>query len=105
MCFFNPSITETFGNVTLEAMACGVPVVAARATGATTLVKDGETGALVEPGNMGAFADAIQRYIEDPALRRAHGEAGEARSKLFDWDAINRQMADTYVRLVEAKAG
>jgi phosphatidylinositol alpha 1,6-mannosyltransferase len=31
--FFNPSITETFGNVTLEAMACGVPVVAARATG------------------------------------------------------------------------
>lgn len=101
--FFNPSITETFGNVTLEAMACGVPVVAARATGATTLVKDGETGTLVEPGNIMAFADAIQRYIEDPELRRAHGEAGEARSKLFDWDAINRQMADTYLRLVEAR--
>lgn len=101
--FFNPSITETFGNVTLEAMACGVPVVAARATGATTLVKDGETGVLVEPGNIAAFADAIQRYVEDPALRRAHGAAGEARSKTFDWDAINRSVADTYLRLIEKK--
>lgn len=101
--FFNPSITETFGNVTLEAMACGVPVVAARATGATTLVKDGATGLLVEPGNIEAFADAIQRYVENPALRRAHGDAGEARSKTFDWDTINRGMADTYLRLVRAR--
>ncbi len=101
--FFNPSITETFGNVTLEAMACGVPVVAARATGSTTLVQDGETGTLVEPGDITAFADAIQRYIEDAALRAAHGAAGEARSKSFDWGTINRQMADTYLRLVEAR--
>lgn len=101
--FFNPSVTETFGNVTLEAMACGVPVVAARATGATTLVKDGETGVLVEPGNISAYADALQRYVEDPALRHAHGEAGEARAKTFDWDTINRGMADTYLRLVEAR--
>lgn len=42
--FFNPSITETFGNVTLEAMACGLPVVAAGATGSTSLVDDGTTG-------------------------------------------------------------
>jgi phosphatidylinositol alpha 1,6-mannosyltransferase len=101
--FFNPSITETFGNVTLEAMACGVPVVAACATGSTTLVRDGETGTLVEPGNISAFADAIQRYVEDPALRAAHGAAGEARSKTFDWDTINRGMAETYLRLVEAR--
>ncbi len=103
--FFNPSVTETFGNVTLEAMACGVPVVAARATGATTLVRDGETGTLVEPGDIAAFADAIQRYVENPALRAAHGAAGEARSMLFDWDEINRGMADTYLRLVEARRG
>ena len=103
--FFNPSITETFGNVTLEAMACGVPVVAARATGSTTLVKDGETGTLVEPGNICAFADAIQGYVEDAALRRAHGSAGEERSKLFDWDQINRSMADTYLRLLTARQG
>lgn len=101
--FFNPSITETFGNVTLEAMACGVPVVAARATGSTTLVKHGETGTLVEPGNVPAFADAIQHYVEDADLRRKHGAAGEARSKTFDWDTINRGMADTYLRLVTAR--
>lgn len=101
--FFNPSITETFGNVTLEAMACGVPVVAARATGSTTLVADGKTGTLVEPGNTAAFADAIQRYVEDPALRAEHGAAGEARSKTFDWDTINRSMTETYLRLVEAR--
>lgn len=101
--FFNPSITETFGNVTLEAMACGVPVVAARATGSTTLVRDGETGTLAEPGNIAAFADALQRYIEDPLLRAAHGAGGEARSKLFDWDEINRGMAETYLRLVTAR--
>ena len=103
--FFNPSITETFGNVTLEAMACGVPVVAARATGSTTLVRDGETGTLVDPGDIAAFADTLQRYLEDPALRATHGAAGEARSKLFDWDQINRGMADTYLRLVEARRG
>jgi phosphatidylinositol alpha 1,6-mannosyltransferase len=101
--FFNPSITETFGNVTLEAMACAVPVVAARATGSTTLVKDGETGMLVKPGSIAAYADALQNYVEDPSLRARHGQAGEARSKSFDWDAINRAMTATYLRLVEAK--
>jgi glycosyltransferase involved in cell wall biosynthesis len=77
---FNPSVTETFGNVTLEAMASGVPVIAARATGSTSLVADGSTGRLVEPGDVAGFAEAIAGYVADPALRGAHGAAGEARS-------------------------
>ncbi len=99
----NPSVTETFGNVTLEAMASGVPVIAARATGSTSLVADGETGYLVEPGRVLDFADVIAGYVADPGKRRAHGAAGEIRSRAYSWDAINRSVADKYVALVAAR--
>ena len=102
---FNPSITETFGNVTLEAMACGVPVVAARATGSTSLVADGINGRLVTPGDLAGYADALAAYVTDPALRAAHGRAGEEKSRAYAWDAINQAVADTYLRLIEARKG
>lgn len=100
---FNPSITETFGNVTLEAMACGVPVVAAAATGSESLVRDGQTGRLIRPGAVGQFADALAAYASDPTLRQAHGTAGEARAHDFSWDRINQAVADTYLRLIRQR--
>src|SRR5690606_35379097 len=100
----NPSVTETFGNVTLEAMASGVPVVAARATGSTSLVTEAQTGRLVAPGDVESVANAVAAYAADPALRAAHGAAGEARSREYSWDAINRTVADVYQRLIAARA-
>ena len=100
---FNPSVTETFGNVTLEAMACGLPVVAAAATGSQSLVDDRVSGRLVPPGAVHQFAEALKAYIEDPALRHAHGSAGEARASEFSWDRINQAVADTYLRLIRQK--
>jgi glycosyltransferase involved in cell wall biosynthesis len=101
--FFNPSVTETFGNVTLEAMACALPVVAVSATGATNLVRDGETGTLAEPGDVPALADALAAYIADPELRHRHGEAGLAFAKTQDWDVINSAVVTTYRRAIERR--
>ncbi|WP_295531431.1 glycosyltransferase family 1 protein [Novosphingobium sp. Chol11] len=100
---FNPSITETFGNVTLEAMACGIPVVAAAATGSQSLVDDQVSGRLITPGAVRQFAESLRTYIEDAPLRAQHGAAGEARSLDFSWDRINQAVADTYLRLIRIK--
>jgi glycosyltransferase involved in cell wall biosynthesis len=100
---FNPSVTETFGNVTLEAMACGVPVVAAEATGSESLVDDQVSGRLIRPGAVHHFAEALRCYIEEPDTRRRHGAAGELRSREFSWDRINQAVADTYLRLIRQK--
>ena len=101
---FFPSTTETFGNVSLEAMASGLPVVAAAATGSQNLVANGRSGRLIRPGAVHQFAEALQAYIEDADLRRAHGAAGERRSRDFSWDQINQVVADTYIRLIRQKA-
>ena len=100
---FNPSITEAFGNVTLEAMACALPVVAAVATGATNLVRDGETGILVEPGAAQGFADAIQAYAADAGLRARHGAAGLDYARTMDWDHINSAVLRVYDRVVQMR--
>lgn len=97
---FNPSITETFGNVTLEAMASAIPVVAARASGSTSLVHDGETGLLSTPGSSEEFANNLLYYIENTMIRQKHGAAGELASRSYAWDRINQSVADTYLRII-----
>ena len=101
--FLNPSITEAFGNVTLEAMACRLPVIAAAASGATSLVKDGVTGTLVTPLDTDGFATALDAYQRDPALRLRHGEAGLAFAKTMDWDEINATVMRVYARVIERR--
>jgi len=94
--FLNPSMTEAFGNVTLEAMACGLPVIAADSTGATNLVRYGVTGMLVDGEDADEFAEALAVYARDPELRRRHGEAGLAVAKTMDWDTINSAVIRAY---------
>jgi glycosyltransferase involved in cell wall biosynthesis len=101
--FFMPSVTETFGNVTTEAMAAGVPVVAARATGAIDLVQDGITGFLVPPTDVTAYADAIQRLIEDPRLRKTAGEAAHLAARPYVWDRVNEAVLEAYLELTARK--
>ncbi|MFL6726285.1 MAG: glycosyltransferase family 4 protein [Sphingomicrobium sp.] len=94
--FLNPSITEAFGNVTLEAMACALPVIAAEATGATNLVRSGVTGTLVDGTEPDEFADALAAYARDPDLRRRHGHAGLETAMKMDWDTINSAVIRAY---------
>jgi glycosyltransferase involved in cell wall biosynthesis len=102
---FNPSVTETFGNVTLEAMAAGLPVVAAIATGSLSLVKDGVNGRLIRAGACDDFADALALYCEDQAARRKAGLAGADISRRYGWDSVNQALVDGYIRLIGQRAG
>jgi glycosyltransferase involved in cell wall biosynthesis len=97
---FNPSVTETWGQVTSEAMAAGVPVVAARATGAVDLLEDGRTGFLVPPKDLDGYAAAIARLISDPALRAAMGRAAHDRAQGFRWDTANAAVLQVYQELL-----
>ncbi|HEV2865746.1 MAG TPA: glycosyltransferase family 1 protein [Allosphingosinicella sp.] len=101
---FNPSVTETFGNVTLEAMAAGLPVVAASATGSLSLVDDGVTGRLIRPGACDRFADALAFYCQNKEARLAAGRAGCEASRRYGWDEVNQELLDSYVAIVRQHA-
>ncbi len=99
-----PSVTETFGNVTSEAMACALPVVGANATGTRSLVVDDVTGHLIEPRDIAGYADAIEHYACNPAAARAAGMAGETAAAAYTWDAVNLTLAETYLRVIARHA-
>jgi phosphatidylinositol alpha 1,6-mannosyltransferase len=101
--FLNPSITEAFGNVTLEAMACALPVIAAEATGATNLVRHAVSGTLVDGTEPEEFADALEAYALDPDLRRRHGEAALAIARTMDWDSINATVIRVYLHAIHKR--
>ena len=77
--FVNSSIAEGMPASVLEAMACGLPVVATRVGGTVDAVEDGETGRLVGPSDPQALADALAGYVNEPAFARWHGAAGRER--------------------------
>ena len=91
-CFALPSLAEGISNTILEAMACGLPVVATRVGGNPELIEDGMTGRLVPQANAEAMAGALFHYFDDPVLARRHGRAG--RQLVLQRFSLDRMVSD-----------
>jgi len=86
--FLFPSATETFGNVTLEAMASGLAVVAFRYAAARQHLEHGRSGLLAEPGDRAGFIALAGRLAREPALARELGRAARAAAEPVSWERI-----------------
>lgn len=94
--FIFPSTTETFGLVALEAMACRVPVIAARTGGMLDTISDGLNGFFFDPAQPAQIATLVQRLRENPTLRAAIAEQGYLHARSRDWRATMDQLIDYY---------
>ena len=86
--FAFPSDTETFGNVVVEAMASGLPVVGVDRGGVGDIIRDGETGFLVPPGDAVAFAAALAALVRDPGMSRQMGSCARRDAESRSWSRI-----------------
>jgi phosphatidylinositol alpha-1,6-mannosyltransferase len=101
-----PSRGEGFGLVYLEAMACGKPVIAARAAAAPEVVADGETGLLVDYGDVPGLAISITKLLGNPGLGRAMGEAGRQRFQgHYTFRHFQDRLVDLLMRQIYCKRG
>lgn len=94
--FINPSTTEAFGNVTLEAMASGLPTICANATGSRSLVVPGVSGHLITPTSIEDYVARTQELVENGILRRQMGAAGRKLSAQYDWDKVMETLVGHY---------
>ncbi|TMG35236.1 MAG: glycosyltransferase family 1 protein [Chloroflexi bacterium] len=100
-----PSLTESFGLVALEAMACGTPVVGTRVGGLQTLIEDGESGLLVPAGDDTALAEAIHAVLTDHRLRTHLSHGARERAERFTWSRVGQRMTELYDKVLAAAAG
>jgi glycosyltransferase involved in cell wall biosynthesis len=98
-----PSLYEGFSLPAIEAMACGVPLVATTGGALPEVVgTDGDTGLLVAPDDPEALAAGIRRIMDDEALATRLGEGGRARVLgRFTWEATARGTAEQYRAVLE----
>ncbi|MGQ9476322.1 MAG: glycosyltransferase family 4 protein [Actinomycetota bacterium] len=95
---------ESFGIILLEAMACGVPVVATDIPGYRSVVEDGTQGLLVPPGDPEALASSVLTLVEDEEARSRLAEEGRKRAEEFSWDLLVTKVEEAYQDALEIKA-
>ncbi|MEK3714102.1 glycosyltransferase family 4 protein [Paenibacillus sp. FSL R7-0333] len=101
--FVFPSCTETFGNVVLEAMASGLPVIAADAGGTRELIAPGVTGMLFGPRSPAAMAEQICTAAARPLLRSAMGREGRHQALQRSWEQIFDRLIKDYEEVIERR--
>ncbi|MFZ3589361.1 glycosyltransferase family 4 protein [Bacillus sp. DJP31] len=94
--FVFPSPTETFGNVVLEALACGTPVVGANSGGVKNIIRQGKTGILCEPKKVESFVEAIVDLLENNEKRTHMSTEARVYSMTQTWSAIFNNLLDEY---------
>lgn len=99
--FFFPSDTETFGNVTLEAMASGLPCVVADAAGSKSLVEHGKNGFLAPVENNDEFYDYVKRLTSDKDLRKKMSLSSLKKASMYSWDVINTKLISYYKEVID----
>lgn len=104
--FVLPSLAEGISNTLLEAMACGLPVIATAVGGNPELVDDGVTGTLVPAADSQAMADALEQYLRNPRLLKMHGSAGRRRVEAqFSIKTMVERYLGVYDSLIEGPSG
>lgn len=99
--FVRPSLLEGMSLTVLEAMACGLPVIATPVGGTAEVVEDGANGYLVEPGNRGQLAGRLCTLLGNPDLRREMGKRGRALVETgYDWDSVANRTVGVYEEAV-----
>ncbi len=96
-----PSLTESFGLVALEAMACGTPVVGTRVGGLQTVIENDVSGLLVPAGDAVALAEAMARMLLDHALRLRLAAGARERAKAYSWHRVGEAIAALYADLMQ----
>ena len=94
--FVNPSVTEAFGNVNLEAMAAGVAIVSADVDSARALIEPDESGLLVSPRSPSAYAEMVDQLIASPERRRGLGLAAAAAAATYSWPNMLEPVLEIY---------
>jgi glycosyltransferase involved in cell wall biosynthesis len=100
--FLFPSLTETWGNVTIEAMASGLAVVAYDCAAAEEVIRHGENGVKAPPGEEATFVAAAASLAADADARRRLGRSATARAAQLSWDAIVTSFERVLLRLAHA---